>query len=171
MQPRFLPAVLSAALLMAAGCAGYRLGPTNGATAGAQSIQVNYFQNLTEEPRLVEAVNNALRKRLLQDGTYRLATHDDGDIVVTGRITEFQRSGVSFRPGDIQTVRDYNLRMAAEVTATERATGKVVMNAAIVGDTVVRAGNDLPTAERQAVPLLAQELARKAGDRLTEGGW
>src|SRR6185369_17073313 len=41
---------LLAALL--AGCAGYRLGPTGGQTAGARSVQINPFVNQTIEPRL-----------------------------------------------------------------------------------------------------------------------
>ena len=78
-------------LILCAGCAGYRVGPTNGVAAGDKSVQVNLFQNATPEPRLIEAVATALRKTLQQDGTFRLNTHSDGDIVVSGVITRFQR--------------------------------------------------------------------------------
>src|SRR5690606_233555 len=64
------------------GCAGYRLGPTNGMPAGSRAIQVKLFQNETYEPRLTEPVVTALRRAIQQDGTYRLATRDDADIVV-----------------------------------------------------------------------------------------
>lgn len=63
------------ALLMA-GCAGYRLGPTNGLSAGARSVQVNPFQNKTIEPRLIDAVTSQMRKQIQQDGTYRLETQE-----------------------------------------------------------------------------------------------
>ena len=66
-------------LLLLSGCAGYNLGPTAGFPAGSRSIEVKFFQNETFEPRLVTAMNHALRKQLQQDGTYRLETRGDGD--------------------------------------------------------------------------------------------
>ena len=48
-------ALLSVALL-SNGCAGYRLGPTNGLAAGEKSIQIIPFANQTMEPRLGDAV-------------------------------------------------------------------------------------------------------------------
>ena len=49
------------ALALGGGCAGYRLGPTNRELTGGKTIQVNFFENRTREPRLVEAVSHALR--------------------------------------------------------------------------------------------------------------
>src|ERR1051326_2872926 len=72
-------------------CAGYRLGPTNGLAAGDKAIQIMPFANQTLEPRLTDAVTAQLRKQIQHDGTFRLATHDDGDIVVTGAIIRYTR--------------------------------------------------------------------------------
>ena len=52
------------AALVLCGCAGYRLGPTNGMTAGAKSIEVKPFVNQTMEPRLIEPLTQALRRSL-----------------------------------------------------------------------------------------------------------
>jgi len=154
-----------------AGCAGYRLGPTNPELTAGKSIQVNFFENRTLEPRLAEAVNHALRKRLQQDGTYRLNTRGDGDIIVNGAILKFDRQGVSFQPNDILTVRDYQVTLTVKVTATERLSGKVVFDREVTGRTTVRVGSDLPSAERQAVPILAEDFARNATTLLAEGTW
>jgi hypothetical protein len=162
---------LGCAALLMAGCAGYRLGPTNGMVAGEKSIQVNFFQNKTTEPRLLEAVNSAFRKKLQQDGTFRLNTSGDADIIVSGEITRFDRSGLTFQPGDIITVRDYNLALTVRLKATERATGKVLLDTPIIGHTTIRVGNDLVSAERQAVPMLAEDLARNAAGALVDGKW
>src|SRR5947207_12450233 len=89
------------------GCAGYRLGPTGGFAAGEKSIQVMPFSNQTLEPRLTDAVTAQLRKQLQHDGTFRLTTHDDGDIVVTGIITTYTRHALSFQPADTLTAPDY----------------------------------------------------------------
>ena len=57
----FLPGL---AALLLAGCAGYRLGPVNGAVAGEKSIEVLPFNNQTLQPRLGDAITQSLRERL-----------------------------------------------------------------------------------------------------------
>ena len=168
---RFLALCAFALVTLSVGCAGYRLGPTNGMSAGARSVQVKLFQNETWEPRLSEPVATSLRRTIQQDGTFRLDTKGDADIILEGTITEFNRSGLSFDPRDVLTVRDYELVLNARFTATERATGKVILASSAAGRTVIRAGADLSSAERQAAPLLAEDLARKITSALVDGSW
>lgn len=160
-----------AAVFVLAGCAGYKLGPTNGAVAGGRSVTVNFFANKTQEPRLIEAVNGALRRRIQQDGTLRLDTTGGGDIVLTGEITAFERSGISFNPSDIATVQDYTLRLITRVKATDRATGKVVLDNVVSGKTSIRIRQDLVSTERQVVPLAAADLADRIVSLLVDGAW
>lgn len=165
----FLAWLLLSCLL--AGCAGYRLGPTNGVPARSRSVQVRLFQNQTYEPRLTEPVATSLRRALQQDGTYRLATGGDADIIVEGAIVEFDRSGITFDPRDVLTVRDYELTITANFTAKDAITGKVLMASSAQGRTTIRSGTDLPSAERQAAPLLAEDLARRITSALVDGSW
>jgi len=164
----FLAAILAAALC---GCAGYRLGPTNTEITRGKSIQVNFFQNQTLEPRLVEAISHALRKNLQQDGTYKLNTRGDGDVVVNGVILGYQRRGLSFQPTDTLTVRDYEVNLTVKLTATEKSSGKVILDREVKGRTTIRFGTDLSSAERQALPLLADDLAKNVTTLLVEGAW
>lgn len=161
----------SLAALALTGCAGYRLGPSNGLTAGTKSIQVSPFANATLEPRLGEAVTTAVRKGLQRDGTYRLATQRDADIVVTGEITRYNRLELSYQPHDILTVRDIKLTLTAHVTARECSTGNVILDCTVTGETPIRAGPDLTNAERQALPLLAEDLSKKVASLLVDGRW
>jgi hypothetical protein len=156
--------------LSAGGCA-YRLGPTNGQAAGARSVQVAPFQNKTIEPRLVEAVSFAFRKQLQQDGTYKLDTHNEGDVIVDGTIVSYERHGISFQSRDALTPRDYRLVITAHVTAKERASGKVLLSRKVTGHSDIRIGADLASAERQALPLVAEDLARNATALLVDGTW
>jgi hypothetical protein len=156
--------------ILLSGCA-YRLGPTNGIAAGSRSVEVRPFQNSTREPRLTEPLATALRRTIQQDGTYRLATHGSADIILEGAITEFDRSGVTFDPRDVLTVRDYELRITAKFTVKEAATGKVLIDSTEFGRSTIRSGSDLGSAERQAGPLLAQDLARRITAALVDGSW
>ncbi len=160
--------VLAAALC---GCAGYRLGPSNGLTAGAKSVQIEPFANQTLEPRLGDAVTSAMRKEVQRDGTYHLATHDPGDVVLSGVVTRYTRFEMSFLPNDVLTVKDYRVTMTAQVTAWDRATGKVLFDRPVTGATLVRVGSDLTSAERQALPLLADDLAKNVTSLLADGSW
>ena len=162
--------IVCAAVLLC-GCAGYRLGPSNGDAAGARSVQVTPFGNQTMEPRLGDAATAALRKQLQRDGTFRLATHDPGDIVVTGSIVNFERREQSFSSADATTPLDYRVSLTAQVTARERGTGRVLLDQEVTGYTLVRVGTDLTSAERQALPLMAEDLAKNITALLADGKW
>jgi hypothetical protein len=163
--------LVSLVALGGSGCAGYKLGPVNGLAAREKSVQVNPFDNQTLEPRLTDAVTSQLRKQLQRDGTYQLASHNDGDIVVSGSVTRYVRQEVSFSSSDILTVRDYRLELSAQVTARDRSTGKVILDQVVTGTTLIRVTTDLTSTERQALPLLAADLAKNVTALLAEGAW
>ena len=166
---RLLPAFCLTVIL--GGCAGYQLGPTSGQTAGEKSVQIVPFANRTPEARLADAVTSALRKEVQRDGTFRLVTHDPGDIVVTGALTRYDRREVSLVPHDVATAQDYNVSLTAQVTARERHSDKVIFDQAVTSHTLVRVGQDLPSSERQALPMLATELAWRVMALLADGNW
>jgi Lipopolysaccharide-assembly len=162
---------MCAALVFFAGCGGYHLGPVNGAVAGEKSIEVLPFNNRTLQPRLGDAVTQALRERLQADATYHLATRGPGDIVVTGDITRYNREGVSYLNTDVTTPENYRIGIVAHVTARDRDTGKVLLDKDVNGYALVHIGADLADTERQAAPLLAEDLARNIAELITEGAW
>ena len=167
----FILLFVCASALALTGCLGYTLGPTNRQIAGARSIQIDPIVNKTLEPRLSEYLNTALRQDLQRDGTYRLETHGDGDIIVSGVITNYHRVELSFQPQDVITVQDYEIIMVAQITARERATGKVILDHSVKGHAILRVGNDLTSSERQAIPLMAEDLAKKTTALLVDGMW
>lgn len=163
--------LLAVLLLPAAGCAGYRLGSASGLAADAQSIEILPFPNQTEEPRLSAALASALRRQIQNDGTFKLETHGNGDLQITGNIVQYLRVGLTFQPGDVITPRDFEIRMTAQVKVFNRRAGKTLLQRPVTGRTLIRAFNDLASAERQALPLLADDLARKIIDLLVDGDW
>src|ERR1700744_5317736 len=104
---KILLAGLATALL--AGCAGYHLGPVNGGVAGEKSVEILPFNNQTLQPRLGDAMTQALRERMQTDGTFHLATHGNGDIVVTGVVTRYDRIGLGYLSNDAVTPEDYRV--------------------------------------------------------------
>lgn len=159
------------ATLLLAGCTGYRLGPTSGQIASERSVQIVPFVNRTDEARLADAVTTALRKELQRDGTFRLATRQPGDVVVSGVLTRYERREISLVADDVATALDYNVSLTAQITARERNTGKVLFDQPVTSHTLIRVSPDLTNTERQALPLLATELARRVTALLADGSW
>jgi hypothetical protein len=159
------------AALLASGCAGYRLGPSNGMEAGEKSVRVAPFVNMTMQPRLGDEVTQQIRKELQKDATFRLSSRDDADIVLTGELVNYERYEMSFAPNDVLTVKDFRVLLTAQVTARDRVSGKVLLSRKVSGNTLVRVGSDLTSAERQALPLIAEDLARGIVSLLADGDW
>ena len=122
--PASRAAFFLAATVMVSGCASYRLGPVNPAIPAGQAIEVGLFQNATPQPGLTESVNASIRRELQRDGTFELATGGDGDVLLTGNITAYRRSAVSFQPRDILSVRDFEVELVTRVRAAEKVTGQ-----------------------------------------------
>jgi hypothetical protein len=164
----FLP-VLTAVFLT--GCAGYRLGSVNGDLAGEKTVAVQPFNNQTLQPRLGDAVTQALREHLQTDGTYRLVTGEPGDLVISGIIRSYTRTGLGSLNADASTMQNYRIAVVAHVTVSERASGKIVFDRDVPGHTLVNVGLDFASSERQAAPQLAASLAQNITQLLTEGAW
>jgi hypothetical protein len=154
-----------------AGCAGYHLGPTGGGTAGGKSIAILPFNNQTMQPRLGDAVTQALRERIQTDGTYRLGTDEGSDLILTGVIKSYERVGLNYLSVDVITPENYQVKVVVHVTERERTTGKLLIDKDVAGYSLVHVGADLASADRQSQPLLAEDLARNIIELVTEGAW
>jgi len=172
MSMRTLICVCSSLLIvLLTGCAGYHLGPVNGAEAGSRSLEVFPFNNQTLQPRLGDALTQALRQRVQTDGTFHLATREPGDLIVTGVVRSYQREGLGYLSTDIATPEDYRVGIVVHVVVRERASNKLVLEKDVKAHTLVHIGGDLASAERQALPLLGADLAQTLMELLAEGTW
>jgi len=154
-----------------AGCASYHLGATNHAVQGDQSVEVFPFNNETLQPRLGDALTQSLREQLQVDGTYHLATHGAGDVIVTGVLRFYARESLGASSTDAATPVDYRVGATVHVTVRERISGRLLLDKDVKGHALVNIGSDLASAERQALPLLADDLAKNIAEQLTEGAW
>ena len=139
--------------------------------AGEKTLRVVPFVNMTMQPRLSDEVTQQLRKQIQRDATFRLSSRDDADIVLSGELVDYRRFEMSFAPNDVLTVRDFRVILTAQVTARDRTSGKVLLEKKVSGNTLVRVGSDMTSAERQALPILAADLARNVISLLADGEW
>jgi hypothetical protein len=159
-------AFLAGLLLSLAGCA-YHVGPVRPVTH--RSVAVPMFKNQTLKPQLQAQVTNAIIKRLQADGTLRLEWEQDAEVVVTGTITRYGRAVQRWHRIDVEKPREYRLELEAVVAAHDRATGKVLLPpTTLTGKADAFIGSDLQGAEQQALPLMADDLARQVVSLLVE---
>ncbi|MEI6085071.1 MAG: LptE family protein [Verrucomicrobiota bacterium] len=155
-----------AAVLLLTGCAGYRVGPTQ--PLPYRSVAVPMFQNKTLVPQLEAQVSNAIIKRLQSDGTLQVRSVAEADVVVTGVIQKYKRRLLRTQSNDTNTPREYELTIVARIEVRDHA-GKLVFDPAKVeGSAETFIGDDLQSAEEQALPLIADDLAKRVVTLLAE---
>ena len=153
--------------LLCLGCMGYHLGPV--LKADYKSVAIPMFKNKTLKPQLEAQVTNGIIKRLQSDGTLRVEPKESADIIVTGQILRYRRSTLRALRTEAATPREFRISIDAQVEARDRVTGKVVLQPTVVtgsADTFI--GDDLQSAQEQALPLIADDLARQVVSLLVE---
>ena len=152
---------------LAGGCAGYRLGPT--ANLPYRSVAVPMFKNKTLKPQLEAQITNAIIKRFQTDGTLRIEAAAAADIVITGQITKFYRHELRAVRADVNTPREYRIFVEARIEARVRTTGELVFTPVTVeGHADAFIGTDLQSTDEQALPLVADDLAKRVVPLLAE---
>jgi len=159
-----LTAVLT---VLTGGCAGYHLGATQ--ALPYRSVAVPMFKNKTLKPQLEAQVTNAIIKRFQADGTLQIESAAEADIVMTGQITKFYRRELRAVRTDVNAPREYRITIEARVEARVRGTGELVFTPLLVeghADTFI--GTNLESADEQALPLIADDLAKRVVSLLAE---
>lgn len=154
-------------LVLLSGCAGYKLGPVH--KNEFRSVAVPMFKNRTLKPQLEAQVTNAIIKRFHADGSLAVKSVDDADIIVRGVVVGYDRITIRGQRLDTTVPSELRVTIHASIEAYDRVTGAVVVPATVVSanaDTFI--GTDQQTSELQALPLIADDLAKKAVSLIAE---
>jgi hypothetical protein len=153
--------------LLAAGCAGYRIGPVT--HRAFKSVAVPMFANRTLRPQLEAQITGAVIKGLQQDGSLRIESEPKADVVLTGSIIRYERTTLRTLRTDTNEPREYEIAITVRVEARDRRTGEVVLKSTeVTGKTDVFIGVDQQSAEEQALPLIADDLGHRVVGLLVE---
>ena len=156
-----------AGLIILTGCTGYRLGPVS--QADYHTVAVPMFKNRTLKPQLEAQITNAIIKRFQSDGTLRVTHETAADVLLSGEIIRYGRRDLRALRDDTQVPREYRIEIEVQLQARDRRTGQVILEKVeVVGTADALIGSDLQSAEQQALPLCADDIARKAVRLLAE---
>jgi hypothetical protein len=156
------------AVLAFSGC--YTLGPiTPTYMKGVHSISVPIFDNKSFEPQVQAVVTDVLIKELQTDGSYPITGEDEADAIVHGTITDVVRTQTKSVVGDVLASAEFQITLKIHIQVLRGNTGQVLVNKDFSGISYFFVGSDLPTQERQAIPIAAQDCAKQITAFLTEG--
>ena len=163
------------------GCLGYRIGPAKpNYLQDIHTIAVPVFDNKTLIPRIEVLVTDSVIKQFQQDGTYKIGNGDKADATLKGEISRVSRSPARSVVGNVLATSEFNLTLHVKYKLvgpdgkTLGPSGDVAgttsffvsSNSAVNKNQVL---GDVTTDERQALPLAAEELAKRLVTQLSEG--
>ncbi len=152
------------------GCAGYHVGSVAGKSLqGVNTITVPVAKNESYEPGIQVTVTNEILRRLDDDGTLKtIQSGADSELTVT--IKSVDRESIRGNTLDPQATEEYELYLNAEVSFFNRKLGKKVLDKVKVqGSAKFFVQTNQVEAERQAVPLAAEDLANHIVSLVVEG--
>jgi hypothetical protein len=153
--------------VLASGCAGYHVGPVT--KTNFHSIAVPMFRNETLRPQLEAQISNAIVSRLQEDGSLRIEDRARADVILVGTVFRYDRIALRGLRSDTGVPREYRLTIIVRVEARDRRTGETVLKPTEVeGKTDVLIGEDQQSAEMQALPLVADDIAKQITGLLVE---
>lgn len=156
-------AAACAAVAVLASC-GYQLGGVKPASLGSvHRISVPMFGNDTQHPRAEALATSAVASAIVQDGTYQIASLDDADAVLEGRIAAIQYR--SIRGSRLDTLLPEELANTVTLEWTLRDAKdptKVLASGTSTGKSQLFVSANLQTARNNALP----EALERAGEAL-----
>lgn len=153
--------------VLLSGCLGYRVGAVG--ERRYQSIAVPMFRNKTVTPQVEPRITNAIIKRLQADGTLLVQSRATADAVLFGTVTKYDRMLIRGATTDTGVPREYRLVMTVVVEVLDQRSGEHILKpTTIEGTAEAFIGTDLQSADDQALPLLADDIARQVAGLLTD---
>ena len=169
--PSIMRLLLLPLVLLLASCAGYQLGGAKPAVLkDVETISVPMFANRTLHPRAEAIATSAATDAFVQDGTYRLASRDQADAVLTGAVESIDYT--QLRVTRLDTLRPEELQNTVTLTWTLRDAAdpdKILASGSSVGNSRFFVDSNLQTSRNNALPDALQRASEAMVSRLANG--
>ncbi|QSR85248.1 LPS assembly lipoprotein LptE [Methylacidimicrobium sp. B4] len=166
----WLVLLLLAALL--GGCSGgYRLGTVGGKQMhGLRTIWVPTVRNKTVIPQLQSMVTNEIIQAFDNDGSLRTVGPEEADAELDVTLTDFTRMPIRPEVLDPLTTAEYRFVLIGSATLLNRKLGRKTLNGVgVSGSSFFFTQINSPEAQRQVMPWVAQDFAKRVVVLVTEG--
>jgi len=168
---RFISSLFFSVLVLS-GCGYHLRGFGDSLPEDAETIAVRHFANETFEADMEPLLLQSLAEEFSRSRRLRVVPETSADLIVSGIITSFTESPVSFSSADQTT--DYRIEVRVDVTLRKRGEGEVLWKGkglSEIEDYRSEPGNiDVTEKNRlDAKKIVAADLAELIYDRVFEG--
>jgi hypothetical protein len=160
-------------------CLGYHIGPVKPYyLQDVHTIAVPTFENNTLIPRIEVLVTDTVIKQFQQDGTFKIASNENADVILKGEISRITRSPARSVAANVLATSEFNLVMRLRYKLVGRDGKLIGTPGEVSGSTsffventssISTTNGDVTTDERQALPLATEQLATRLVSQLSEG--
>lgn len=149
---------LIAATVLLGGCAHYQLGDSS--KLPYSSISIAPIVNSSYAPQIHTYLSEALATEILNSGKLALKAPSKAQTSLEVELTDYKKQIGATSHEDTGRARSLDLTLTAKVTLVD-ADGKTLYSQIVSATNSYYANNGSVTAEQQALPLLAHQLAAK----------
>jgi hypothetical protein len=137
-----------------------------------QKVYVESFENKTAQAEIENYFRTAFINQFIQNSRFKIAQSvESADAVVRGKILNLNTSPLSYLKNDLAAEERATIIM--EVTFQDNENGKIIWSSKNITGTVDYALSEdinyLPTARKQALIKVANDLAEKAFNQMMSG--
>ncbi|WP_246186532.1 LPS assembly lipoprotein LptE [Methylacidimicrobium tartarophylax] len=154
------------------GCSGgYRLGAIGGKQMhGLRTIWIPTVRNKTIIPQLQSMVTNEIISAFDNDGSLRTVGPGEADAELDVTLTDFTRIPIRPELLDPLTTAEYRFVLIGSATLMNRKLGRNTINGVgVSGSSFFFTQINMPEAQRQVMPWVAQDFAKRVVTLVTEG--
>ncbi len=169
---RIMLALISA--LLGYSCGYHFSGTGDIVPPGMKTISVPVFFNATNEPYLDIEVTQAVIEEFMTDGRLKVASLEDADLVLLGRVTRYEVIALSYNPESF--VQQYRVHLVVEASLQELRSKKILwkeqgIESNFISDYAVSMGDVRATrvAKDAAIKKASQDIAWTLRSRVLEG--
>ena len=91
-----------------------------------RAISIPVFKNSSSEPNIQRDATDAMRRAFISDGRLKVTDTSKADLVMRGKLTNYQLRGVSFSSED--SAEEYIVRLGIEVEVYDRIKKRIIFS-------------------------------------------
>ena len=164
---RLFTPLAALALLLSAGCAGYRLGSM--LPADIHTVHIPTCLNETDEPLIEQDVTRAILSQVQMDGSLRIAPADAADTVLEVTLVKFWLDPVAYVSGESSTANQYRMSIrAAYVLRRQQDNSVVAESPGVTGWYEFDFAGDMTSSKNVALRPAAEDLGRRIVNQIVQ---
>lgn len=165
-RPAFPSALCIIIGLLLTSCSSYRLGST--LPPNLKTIAVPVFDNQANYPQLEIESTTATIQEFQRDGTLKVVERQNADLILEVKLVRYGLMPLRYAHASSVSATEYRVLIQAEIKLTQRNGNVMFDQMKVRGESTFQFAGDIATAQRQALPQTARDLAHRIVEQVVE---